>query len=234
MNTTNTSVEYIKQEKFLVAVDCIIFGFDSESIKLLLFKRRVEPLKGSLSLIGSFIKNNLNLNDSAKQVLEESTGLKDIFLKELRTYSNLDRDPGNRVISVAHYALIRINELDIKNVEEYDARWYDFNDIPDLIFDHRQMVDDAIGRLRDEARREPICFNLLPEEFTIPQLQSIYECFYQKNLDSRNFRKKILSFDILTKTDRKDKSSSKKGAYLYVYDKEKFDDFIAKGNRFQL
>ncbi|PCI33673.1 MAG: DNA mismatch repair protein MutT [Flavobacteriaceae bacterium] len=234
MNTTNTSAEYIKQEKILVAVDCIIFGFDSESIKLLLFKRRVEPLKGSLSLIGSFIKNDLNLNDSAKLVLEESTGLKDIFLKELRTYSNLDRDPGNRVISVAHYALIRINELDIKNVEEYDAHWFDFNDIPNLIFDHRQMVDDAIHRLRDEARREPICFKLLPEEFTIPQLQSIYECFYQKNLDSRNFRKKILSFNILNKTEKKDKTASKKGAFLYVYDKEKFDDFIAKGNRFQL
>ena len=234
MNTTKTFPEYIKQEKFLVAVDCIIFGFDSENIKLLLFKRRVEPLKGSLSLIGSFIKNNLNLNDSAKQVLVESTGLKDIFLKELRTYSNIDRDPGNRVISVAHYALIRINELDIKNVEDYDAHWYDFNDIPELIFDHRQMVDDAINRLRDEARREPICFNLLPEEFTIPQLQSIYECFYKKNLDSRNFRKKILSFNILNKTDKKDKSASKKGAFLYVYDKDKFDDFIAKGNRFQL
>ncbi len=234
MNTINTSSEYIKQEKILVAVDCIIFGFDSENIKLLLFKRRVEPLKGALSLIGSFIKSDLNLNDSAKQVLEESTGLKNIFLKELRTYSNIDRDPGNRVISVAHYALIRINELDIKNVEEYDAHWYDFNDIPDLIFDHRQMVEDAIQRLRDEARREPICFNLLPEEFTIPQLQSIYECFYQKNLDSRNFRKKILSFDILNKTNKKDKSASKKGAFLYVYDKGKFNDFISKGNRFQL
>lgn len=234
MNTRKTSVEYVKQEKYLVAVDCIIFGFDSESIKLLLFKRRVEPLKGSLSLIGSFIKKDLNLNDSAKKVLEESTGLKNIFLKELRTYSNIDRDPGNRVISVAHYALIRINELDIKNVEEYNARWYDFNEIPDLIIDHKQMVADAIERLRGEARREPICFNLLPEEFTIPQLQSIYECFYQKNLDSRNFRKKILSFDILNKTDKKDKTTSKKGAFLYVYNKTKFENFIAKGNRFQL
>ncbi|MBL4745936.1 MAG: NUDIX hydrolase [Flavobacteriaceae bacterium] len=234
MNTSNTTVEYLKQEKFLVAVDCIIFGFDSENIKLLLFKRRVEPLKGALSLIGSFIKNDLNLNDSAKMVLEESTGLKNIFLKELRTYSDITRDPGNRVISVAHYALIRINELDIENVEEHDAHWYDFNDIPDLIIDHKQMVDDAINRLRDEARREPICFNLLPKEFTIPQLQAIYECFYQKKLDSRNFRKKIVSFDILNKTTRKDKTSSKKGAFLYVFNKRKFKTFIAKGNRFQL
>ena len=121
MKLLDNAEVYQGQEKFLVAVDCIIFGFDSEEIKLLLFKRKVEPLKGAWSLIGSFVKNDLSLNDAAKQVLLESTGLENIFLEELRTYSKVDRDPGERVLSVAYYSLIRINEFDLESVEKYDA-----------------------------------------------------------------------------------------------------------------
>jgi len=234
MKLLDTSLVYKGQEKILVAVDCIIFGFDSENLKLLLFKRKVEPLKGAWSLIGAFIKENLSLNDAAKQVLLESTGLKGIYLQELQTYSNIDRDPGERVISVAHYSLIRIDAFELESVEKYDAHWFDLDDIPDLIFDHRKMVDDAINKLRAKARYQPIGFELLPEKFTIPQLQILYQCIYQKELDDRNFRKKILSFDILTKTDEKDKSGSKKGAFLYKFNREKFDKFIAKGYNFEL
>ncbi|NOR27501.1 MAG: DNA mismatch repair protein MutT [Lutibacter sp.] len=234
MKLLDTSLVYKGQEKILVAVDCIIFGFDSENLKLLLFKRKVEPLKGAWSLIGAFIKENLSLNDAAKQVLLESTGLKGIYMQELQTYSDIDRDPGERVISVAHYSLIRIDAFELESVEKYDAHWFDLDNIPDLIFDHRKMVDDAINKLRAKARYQPIGFELLPEKFTIPQLQILYQCVYQKKLDDRNFRKKILSFDILTKTEEKDKTGSKKGAFLYKFNREKFDKFIAKGYNFEL
>ena len=234
MKLLDNALVYHGQDKFLVAVDCIIFGFDSEQIKLLLFKRKVDPLKGSWSLIGSFIKNNLSLNEAAKQVLYESTGLENIFLEELQTYSNIDRDPGERVLSVAHYSLIRIDEFNLKSVEKYDAHWFNFDEIPELIIDHGKMVEDAIDKLRSKARYQPIGFNLLPEKFTIPKLQLLYECIYQKKLDDRNFRKKLLSFDILTKTAEKDKSGSKKGAFLYKFNKLKFDTFIAKGYNFEL
>ncbi|MEN8124684.1 MAG: NUDIX domain-containing protein [Bacteroidota bacterium] len=234
MKLIDTALEYEGQEKFLVAVDCIVFGFDSEQIKLLLFKRRVEPLKGEWSLIGSFIKKNMTLDDAAKQILHEFTGLKDVYLQELQSYSEIDRDPGARVISIAYYSLIRINEIDLENVEKYDAHWFDLNDVPELILDHEKMVKDAIAKLRVKAKYQPIGFNLLPEKFTIPQLQILYECVYQQKLDNRNFRKKLLSFDILTKTSDKDKAGSKKGAFLYKFNKEKFDNFIAKGYDFEL
>ena len=234
MKLLDTSLVYKGQEKILVAVDCIIFGFDSEKLKLLLFKRKVEPLKGAWSLVGAFIKENLSLNDAAKQVLLESTGLKGIYMQELQTYSDLDRDPGERVISVAHYSLIRIDAFDLESVEKYDAHWFDFDEIPELIFDHGRMVNDAIAKLRSKAKYQPIGFELLPEKFTIPQLQILYQCIYQKKLDDRNFRKKVLSFDVLTKTDEKDKTGSKKGAFLYQFNKEKFDKFIDKGHRFEL
>lgn len=234
MQLLNKKHVYSNQEKFLVAVDCIIFGFDSKELKLLLFKRKVEPLKGEWSLIGSFIKNNLSLNEAANQVLFESTGLNNIYLEELQTYSKVDRDPGERVISVAFFSLIRINELLEFGVEKFNAHWFSLNEIPELILDHRKMLDDAIYKLKTKARYQPLGFELLPEKFTIPQLQLLYECIYQKKLDDRNFRKKILSFDILTKTTEKDKSGSKKGAFLFKFNKTKFNKFIAKGYNFEL
>jgi len=225
---------YKDHGKVLVAVDCIIFGFDSKALKLLLFKRKVAPLKGHWSLIGAFINNELSLHKAAEKILFETTGLNNIFLEELQTYSKVDRDPGARVISVAFYSLIRLNELDLESVEKYDAHWFDFDQIPPLILDHGQMVQDAILKLRTKAIYNPVVFELLPHEFTIPQLQLIYECIHQKKLDNRNFRKKILAFNFLVKSDKKDKSGSKKGAFLYKFDKEKFKLFVAKGHRFEL
>ncbi len=234
MKLIGQAMMYKGQKKFLVAVDCIVFGFDSKEIKLLLFRRHIEPLKGKWSLVGAFIKNNLTIEDSAKQILFESTGLKDVYLKELKTYSEINRDPGERVISVAYYSLIRITEFDIESVEKYNAHWFGLDEIPKLILDHGQMVQDAITKLRQITRYLPIVFNLLPEKFTIPQIQILYECIYQKKLDSRNFRKKLLSFNIITKTDEKDKLNSKKGAFLYKFCEDKYDNFISNDNSFEL
>jgi 8-oxo-dGTP diphosphatase len=225
---------YTGQEKILVAVDCIVFGFDLEEIKLLLFKRKLEPLIGEWSLIGSFIKSDKSLEESAEAVLHESTGLKDVFFEELNTFSAVDRDSGGRVISVAYFSLIRLDELNLDSVEDYNARWFSLDEIPDLILDHDQMVKFAIEKLKIKIRRRPVGFNLLPEKFTLPQIQILYESIYQREIDSRNFRKKLLSFDILTRTEEKDKSTSKKGAYLYKFNKDKFDEFVAKGYNFEL
>ncbi|MDG1573279.1 NUDIX domain-containing protein [Robiginitalea sp. M366] len=234
MNLLDTARVYTGQTKILVAVDCIVFGFDGQQLKLLLFKRKVEPLKGQWSLIGAFIKEDMSLDDSAKQILLESTGLSNVFLEELKTYGAVERDPGERVISIAYYSLTRLNELDLDSVEEYDAHWFGLDEIPELILDHGEMVQLAIKRLREKVRRQPIGFNLLGERFTLPQMQILYESILQKELDPRNFRKKMLSFDILTKTREKDKSASKKGAFYYVFNKEKFDEFVANGYNFEI
>lgn len=219
MKLVDHPYKYITHQNILVAVDCIIFGFDSKKLKLLLFKRKVEPLKGQWSLIGAFLQNDLSIEQGAKSILSEYTGLKNIFLEQLKTYGSVNRDPVERVISVGFYSLIRLDEMDMQSVEDYDAKWFDIDQIPELILDHGMMVKDAINSLRIKARHEPIGFNLLPDFFTLPQLQALYESIFQTKRDTRNFRKKVLSLDILEKTKMKDKLGSKKGAFLYRFKK---------------
>ena len=225
---------YQNHDKMYVATDCIIFGFDDGVLKLLVFKRTIEPRKGAFSLIGSFVKLNESVTDAATRVLEEITGLKDVFMEELKTYNAVDRDSGYRCISVGQYALIRINQHDKNLVEQHNAMWYDFDKVPDLVLDHNQMVSDAMVRLRRKARYQPIGFELLPEKFTLPQLQKLYEVIYQKQMDTRNFRKKVLSFGVLIKLEEKDKSSSKRGAFYYKFDYDKYQELITKGINFEV
>lgn len=225
---------YNRKDKMYVATDCIIFGFDAGSLKLLIFKRRVEPLRGEWSLIGSFVKLDEDVSAAAERVLEEITGLKDVFMEELKTYGAADRDPGYRCISIGQYALIRLNDYDRQLVKEHGAVWHEVDELPPLVLDHDQMVKDALEKLKRKARTQPIGFELLPEKFTIPQLQSLYEAIYQKPLDSRNFRKKVMSYDVLIKLDEKDKSTSKRGAYLYKFDHKNYELLIKSGYNFEI
>ena len=232
---TDLSLDFYKNtEKILVATDCIIFGFDGQSIKLLLFKRRVEPFRGSWSLIGSFVRPQENVQDAALRVLEESTGLRNIFMEEFGVFGMTDRDPGARVISLGYYALIRIDEQNSTLLAENQAQWFDFENLPDLILDHTKMVESALSKLRGKARYRPVGFELLPEKFTLPKLRRFYESIYGRELDRRNFRKKILSMDILEKLEEKDKTESRKGAFFYKFIKEKYDEMVEKGVNFEM
>lgn len=225
---------YIQKDRMYVATDCIIFGFDSGRLKLLIFKRRIKPFVGEWSLIGSFVKLNEDVNQAAKRVLHEITGLDNVFMEELKSYGVAERDPGFRVVSIGQYALIRISEYDKELVEKHGAHWYELEDLPNLVLDHNQMVKDALERIKRKARYKPIGFELLPEKFTIPQLQQLYEAIYQKELDSRNFRKKVLSLNVLVKLDEKDKSSSKRGAYLYKFDDHTYRQLLKSGYNFEI
>ncbi len=225
---------YSDKDKFYVAVDCIIFGFDNEKLKLLVFNRKIDPFRGSLSLIGSFVKIGESVSDASIRVLKEFTGLENVYTKELRTYSSVDRDPGYRCISVAHYALIRVNETIKKLVEEKGAKWYDIDNVPELILDHNEMTNAALKRIEQIARYKPIGFELLPKKFTIPKLQTLYEAIYRRKLDPRNFRKKILSFNIIIKLEEKDRTSSKKGAFLYKFDNTKYKKLQESGYDFEI
>ena len=207
--------QYDDNDKFYVAVDCIIFGFDNGKLKLLIFNRKINPFKGSSSLIGSFVKIGETVSEAAKRILKEFTGLENVYMRELKTYSSVERDPAYRCISVAQYAFIRIDDNTKMIVEHNGARWINIDNIPDLVLDHNEMINNALKRIEKTAKYKPIGFELLPQKFTIPQLQTLYEAIYQRKLDSRNFRKKILSFGVITKLNEKDRSSSKKGAYLY-------------------
>lgn len=225
---------YTEQPKILVATDCIVFGFDEGILKLLVFRRRIDPFKGEWSLIGSFVNAEESVSDAARRVLLQFTGLENIFLEELKVYSNVERDPGARCISIAQYALIRISDYDREQVELHGAKWFALDDIPDLVLDHNTMIIDALERLRQKTTHKPIGFELLPEKFTIPKLQSLYEAIHRTRLDDRNFRKKLLSFNLLIKLNEKDKSTSKKGAFLYKFDFEKYKKWEKSGFSFEL
>ncbi|MDQ5929988.1 MAG: 8-oxo-dGTP diphosphatase [Bacteroidota bacterium] len=214
---------YNSADKVLLAVDCIIFGFDHEGLKILLIKRDFEPEKGKWSLIGGFLKKEETLDLAATRILESYTGLQDIYMEQLHAYSDIDRDPVERTISVAYYALINIENHDAEMIQNYNPQWFSIANMPKLIFDHDRMLQHAIRRLRYRTSIKPVGFELLPEKFTMRQLLELYEAILDKELDKRNFISKINSLDILIKLDEKDMMSSRKGSYLYTFDKEKYD-----------
>jgi ADP-ribose pyrophosphatase YjhB (NUDIX family) len=226
--------KYEHGKKILVAVDCIIFGYDNGNLKLLAFKRIVEPFKGSWSLIGSFVLPNESAEEAGQRLLHEITGLENIFMDELKTYSAVDRDPGARCISIGQFALISLDEDKTNIADVHGSKWHNLSSLPDLVLDHKIMVNDALNRLRNRAQFYPIGLELLPKQFTIPQLQLLYEEIFQKKFDNRNFRKKLLSLNILVQLTEKDKSSSKKGAFLYEFDYVKYKKLKNKGFKFSL
>lgn len=208
---------YSLQDSFLVAVDCIILGFMDSEIKLLVHKRAMEPAFGGLSLMGGFVRKNESLEDAAIRVLTNLTGLQNIFMEQVGMYGDINRDPGERVISCAYYALIDATVQDNHLLDQHNAFWIKTSEADKLIFDHPKMVLDAIKILRRKAAIQPIGLNLLPEKFTLTSLQLLYEAIYSTPLDKRNFRKKMLSLGFLDKLNEIDKSGSKKGAFFYRF-----------------
>lgn len=225
---------YKSEDKILLAVDCIIFGFDEDVLKILLVKRDFEPEKGKWSLMGGFLKKYEDLDQAANRILYHLTGINDVYMEQLYNFSKVDRDPVERTLSVAYYALINIAEHRQQLTKNFSAEWFNINDFPTLIFDHEQMVQHAIRRLRYRTSTNPIGFELLPEKFTMRQLQSLYEAILNEKLDKRNFINKINSLDILLKLDEKDMNSSKKGSFLYMFDETKYKRKIADGFYFKL
>jgi len=215
---------YPEAIRILVAIDCIIFGFDGEEIKLLLIKRNFEPEMGKWSLMGGFLKQDEDLEDGAGRILYNLTGLDNIYVEQIMTAGKVDRDPVERTISVVFFALININNQDQEAVQAHNAYWWSLRKKPALIFDHDEMVVKALEFLRYKAALHPIGFELLPERFTIPQLQKLYEAIYAMNLDRRNFSRKILSTGLLIDTGEKDDRSSTKKAGLYRLDIERYKD----------
>ena len=212
-------VKYKSHDRILVAVDCIIFGFDGRQLKALLIKRDFEPKKGKWSLMGGFVSKDESVDDAAIRVLEQLTGLTKIYMEQLYCFGDVTRDTAGRVVSVAYYSLINIAKYSTQLADDHEARWFEMENVPELIFDHQEMLDQAMKRLRQKMATHPIGFELLPTKFTLPQLQSLYEAIYGYAMDKRNFSKKILSLGILKKLAEKEKASSKKGAYYYIFDK---------------
>lgn len=227
---------YSGHPKHFHAVDCIIFGYDiaERELKLLLIKRSFEPALGQWSLAGGFVQEEESLDEAACRVLCSLTGLSDLYMEQLYTYGESARDPGARVISTAYFALIGIHEPDPDLHRQNGAHWRAISDLPDLIFDHRMMVDRALLELVRTVRVRPVGFELLPEKFTLVQLQNLYEAICQRPIDKRNFRKKILSMNLLDKQDDKERETSKKGAWYYRFNEERYRELAMNGFFFNL
>ncbi|MBY0478259.1 MAG: NUDIX hydrolase [Chitinophagaceae bacterium] len=231
--------KYQRQTRLLIAVDCIVFGFDGQNLKILLIKRGFEPKKDHWSLMGGFVQATESTDQAATRVLKQLTGLEGVYLEQFQTFSAPDRDPIERTISIAYFALIDIHLYEKQISDEYHPEWFPLNKIPELIFDHNQMLALAKQKLRYKAALHPLLFELLPPKFTLPLLQNLFEDVYETTFDKRNFSRKIMSTGLLLKQKDKDKENSKKGAYYYKLDKKhyqknfhKFLHFIPNPNGF--
>ena len=220
---------YSKQSRFLFAVDCIIFGFDGQELKLLVIHRGFEPLKGKWSLVGGFIQPDESSEEAASRILINLTGLDGAHMEQLYTFSEPERDSVERTVSIAYFALIDIQQYKRQLSDDYHPEWFSINHVPKLIFDHNEMVELAKQKLRYKAALHPILFELLPPKFTVPQLQNLYECVYEVTFDKRNFSRKVLSTGLLIKQNDKQKGSSRKGAFYHKLNRKRYN---AKFNAF--
>ena len=207
--------KYSKQTRLLLAVDCIIFGFDGDELKILLIKRGFNPEKGNWSLMGGFVQATESIDQAANRILKELTGIEGVYLEQLYTFADPDRDPTERTASVCHFALVDIHKYEAQLSNDYRAEWFPLKRFPKLIFDHQEMVEMAKKRIRYKAAFHPILFELLPDKFTLPQLQNLYESVYNTSIDKRNFSKRVLATGLLIKLTEKDKTGSKRGAFFY-------------------
>lgn len=233
MSISGKKEAYQQYPKFHIAVDAIIFGFDRGDLKLLLHRRQFAPFKGEWSLFGGFVKEGESLDSAANRVLFDLSGIEQVYMEEVQAYGDVGRDPAGRVISVAYYALIPADAYR-EATSSHGAEWLSIKELPELILDHRRMVEKALRRLRRRAASQPIGFELLPKKFTLPQLNALYEAIYQQNIDKRNFRKKLLAMNVLIKSEEKDKSGSRKGAFLYKFDRKKYEEMVNEGLDFAL
>lgn len=214
---------YNGEEKLLVAVDSIIFGFKDGKLQLLIGKRIVEPGAGMWSLYGGFVRYNEDLEEAARRVLYQYTGIKDIFMQQVGAFGKVHRDPGDRVISVAYCALINVDDYDTSLLGKYGLIWADLDNLPEMWGDHKEMINQSLKQLRNQISTEPLSFNLLPDLFTLTQLQNVYEAIIGHEVDKRNFRKRIKQMDFIEKTNLIDKITSKRGASLYRFNKKAYD-----------
>ena len=214
-----------------VTTDCVIFGFDGSELQVLLIERGIEPFKGKWAFPGGFLNMDETAGEGAMRELKEETGLENAYIEQFNTYSEPGRDPRERVITIAHYALVRIQE--VKGGDDAaKAQWFPIDKVPQLAFDHDKILRDAMRKLRERIHFEPIGFELLPEKFTMRELQILYESILGVKFDRRNFAKKMMHYELLNQLDETVRPTAKRDALLYSFNKENYELFKKKG--FQL
>ena len=220
----------------IFSIDCVIFGFDEGELKILLIERNEEPFKNWWALPGYIVEQNESIDDAAERILYELTGLRGIYMDQFYTFGDVNRHPQGRVITIAYYAMIRLNGTkELQPVSTYASKavWIPVNDLPNLAFDHEKIFNNGFAKIRNKISYQPIAFELLPEKFTLSQLQHLYEVILNKKLDKRNFRKKMLNYGILKELDEKQKGVSYRAAKFYKFDKKKYVRLFQKELTFE-
>lgn len=218
-----------------LTVDCVVFGLDDSELKVLLIQRALDPFKGRWALPGGFVRVEETVDKAARRELEEETGLKEVFLEQLYTFGTVNRDPRERVVSVAYYALVKLAAHATRAATDAaDARWHPVSQVPKLAFDHADILATALARLKGKLRYEPIGFELLPPKFTLSQLQHLYEAVLATGLDKRNFRKKVLGFGLLVPLEETQMTGRHRPAQLFRFDADKYEKLRKKGFHFEL
>jgi 8-oxo-dGTP diphosphatase len=216
-----------------LTVDCVVFGFEVGALQVLLIRRGMEPFRNKWALPGGFVQVEETLDDAARRELEEETGLRDVFLEQLYTFGSVKRDPRERVVSVAYYALVKPSAVTAAT-DAAEARWFDVSQLPPLAFDHKDILATALHRLRGKLSYQPIGFELLPAKFTLSQIQTLYEAVLGQELDKRNFRKKVLSYDLLIPLKEKHQDGAHRPAQLFRFDPIKYERLKKKGFVFEI
>ena len=218
-----------------VTVDCVVFGLDETELKVMLIQRDIAPFEGKWALPGGFVRIEETVEAAARRELREETGMDKVFLEQLYTFGDLDRDPRERVITVAWYALVRLSDHRVKAATDArDAAWFDMHKLPQLAFDHDSILKIARQRLQSKVRYQPIGFELLPQKFTLTQLQKLYEIILDRALDKRNFRKKVLGMEIVLETDEIEKDVAHRAARLYRFDEKAYERLSKQGFNFEI
>ncbi|MFP2959605.1 NUDIX hydrolase [Myxococcus sp. 1LA] len=218
-----------------LTVDCVVFGLDDEDLKVLLIRRGVEPFAGRWALPGGFVRMEESLEDAARRELEEEAGIRPNHLEQLYTFGTPGRDPRGRVVTVAYFALVKLSDhVPHASTDAKEAAWFSVWDTPKLAFDHADVLGTALQRLKGKVRYQPIGFELLPPKFTLTQLQRLYEVVLERELDKRNFRKKILAMDLLEELDEVEQDVSHRAARLYRFDHKKYKQLEKAGFNFEL
>ena len=219
-----------------LAVDCVVFGLDEPNeLKVMLIRRSLPPFQDQWALPGGFVRIDESVDAAARRELQEETGLQDVFLEQLYTFGAIDRDPRERVVTIAYYALVNLKEHSIEAATDAsEAAWFAITQLPALAFDHNKIVARAIERLKGKVRYEPIGFELLPKKFTLSQLQTLYETVLGVSLDKRNFRKKILKMGLLIELDETQTDVAHRAGRLYQFDESMYRQLKEKGFNFEL
>jgi 8-oxo-dGTP diphosphatase len=218
-----------------LTVDCVVFGFDGEALKLLLIERALEPFKGSWALPGGFVRVDEDLEAAARRELQEETGITEVVLEQFQTFGAIRRDPRERVVSVAYVALTRLEDHRPRaSTDARQAVWFPSHELPRLAFDHEEIIRRAMDRLRTRVRLEPVGFQLLPAKFTLTQLQLLYEAILARSLDTRNFRKRVLAMGLVAILKKEFQRGRQRPAQLFRFDSRRYEQLQRKGFQFEL